>query len=73
VIDSWFPPKIFAKLHNFSPLYAPAIAEQPYATCAVAGSVGLLLLPSTRSLLWRASFGRMQSEEVGQDRGGYFD
>ena len=49
-------------------LLARAIHEQPYATCAVGGAIAALMLPGTRGLLWRASFGRMQSEEVRRRR-----
>ena len=45
---------------------ARAVAEQPYATAAVGGAIAVVMLPGTRALLWRASFGRMQSEEVRQ-------
>ena len=41
-----------------------AATEAPYATGAAAASLALLLLPASRRLLWRATFGRASSEEA---------
>ena len=40
-----------------------AVTRAPYATAAGAVAVASLALPGTRALLWRATFGRLQSEE----------
>lgn len=55
---------------------ARVVTEQPYAAAVAGGAALAMMIPGTRSLLWRASFGRFSSEEAVfkacQRRGLYF-